>query len=79
MRKTVVLILVSVLMVCLCSCGSKNSVPSAKELSPKQEETGYVVVKADREASAFDPSMPGWYFHTFPIGAARFVTNEIMP
>ena len=39
-------------MVCLCSCGSKNSVPSAKELSPKQEETGYVVVKADREASA---------------------------
>ena len=51
MRKTIVLLLVSVLMVCLCSCGNKGSVPSASELSPKQEETGYVVVKADREAS----------------------------
>ena len=52
MKKTIVLILVVVLMVCLCSCGSKNNVPSAAELSPKQEANGYVVVKADREASA---------------------------
>ena len=52
MRKAIVLIPVMVLMVCLCSCGSKNSVPSAAELSPKQEAIGYVVVKADREASA---------------------------
>ena len=29
--------------------------------------------------SMLEPSMPGWYFHTLPIGAARFVTNEIMP
>ena len=52
MRKAIVLILAMVLMVCLCSCGSKEKVPSASELSPKQEATGYVVVKADREASA---------------------------
>ena len=51
MKRTIVLILTMVLMVCLCSCGSKDNVPSAKELSPKQEATGYVVVKADREAS----------------------------
>ena len=51
MRKAIVLILAMVFMVCLCSCNSKGKVPSAAELSPKHEETGYVVVKADREAS----------------------------
>ena len=29
--------------------------------------------------SMFEPSMPFWRIQTLPIGAARFVTNEIMP
>ena len=49
MRKAIVLILTVVLMVCLCSCSKKDSVPSAEELSPKQEAQP---VKQDREASA---------------------------
>ena len=27
----------------------------------------------------YQPGIEGWYFQTLPIGAARFVTNEIMP
>ena len=53
MRRTVVLLSVLILMVCLCSCGNKTNVPSASDLSPKPETSGgYVVVKQDREASA---------------------------
>ena len=53
MRRTVVLLFALIVMVCLCSCGNKGSVPSAEELSPKQDSSGgYVVVKQDREASA---------------------------
>lgn len=53
MRRTVVLLSVLILMVCICSCGNKTNVPSASDLSPKPETSGgYVVVKQDREASA---------------------------